>query len=147
MKNNKFVVLFSLLFLAVLASVIYYSLNKKADKPKAPEADTRTVKAISITANNDRFEPTDINSLLFADLDLNIKAEDKDYYFKVEGYPRFDTVVKKGETKTVKLYALGVGEYNYYCSETCGGKVIISQKMDQLKVEEDGSIIEVEDED
>jgi len=148
MKTAQFkIILLSSAALIVLASVIYFSMNKSKNKSELVNnsEDVRTVKSLNITAKDDKFTPSEITTELFGDLDLVIKAEDKDYSFSVDGYPRFNTDIKKGETKVVNLYSLGVGEYNYFCSDSCGGKIIVKQKVDEVKVNKDGSIIEVDD--
>ena len=122
---NLKVLLIAILVVALITGGYFYLQKSKLN------SDERTVKPVHVVANNGKFTPSEIDTKIFGDLDLIIKAEDRDYTFSITGYPRFDTQIKKGQTVTIPLYTLGVGDYDFSCGEGCNGVIRVDQKSDE----------------
>lgn len=118
----------------LIAVAIYYATTKIGISDESAGGNdfplSENAQTLRVTAENDAFNPSEIRTQIQHDINLEIAAEDKDYIFRIEDYPRFDTEIKKGETKVVKLYYLGVGEYEYTCGAGCSGKVVVEQTSD-----------------
>ncbi len=91
---------------------------------------------VEIEANKGVFTPQIFQIHLFDTLVLHVHAVDKDYSFSVTDYPRLDKQFPKGETTTLTIENLGVGEYNFTCGGTCNGKIIVEPKQDNETGEE-----------
>lgn len=118
----------------LLITAIYFGTKKnKSSQDKAVNeggAINLEARKITVVGDNGTFTPSEITTKQQDDINLEITAVDRDYIFRIEDYPRFDTDIKMGETKTVQLYYLGVGEYNYNCGVGCTGSVVIEQSPD-----------------
>ncbi len=135
-----------IIFIIILIALILaggYVFNSKSTKnlPNSAVVNTsvsptegipdplHTINASTIAQKN-TFTPSEFRIPLSKTLKLTVTAEDKDYSFKVEKYERLDTTILKGETKTISISNLGVGQYVYSCGTGCSGKIIVEQEDD-----------------
>lgn len=142
MKSNQIKLLISIVSVIFILSGLF-ALSQRSQRPQelTPVSQSQTDefkgKDIEVVANNGVFNPSDFETELFSDINLSVTAVDKDYTFEVEGYPRLTEKVKKGETKIIKIDALGIGEYTYTCSANCKGTITVGQQADSENEEED----------
>lgn len=133
--NSKFIVIGSIALIVFLLAAVFYIFvrkdrNEAALPPQNGFKDERTVRTMNVIADSGKFTPSQIDTVLFSDIDLIVTAKDRDYEFRVQGYPRLDSNIKKGESKKIELYALGVGEYDYTCGTGCKGKIVVNRQND-----------------
>jgi len=131
-SKRKSIIVATIIVIVLLVLSVYYLLliRKESMDNSASASDERTLKTVNVVAMDGKFEPSDLVTELFGDVDLVVTAKDRDYEFKIKGYPRLDTTIKKGETQTINLYSLGVGEYSYTCGTGCSGNITINQQPD-----------------
>ncbi len=138
-STSKFVTVGTLCFIGLLlVAAIFYATVKKDSLPnnkKLAESED-PVKAFSVTADKNTFTPREFTVEHLTIGKFQITAVDRDYSFTVDGYPRFDTEIKKGETKILEISSLGVGEYQYFCGDGCTGKIIVSPQADTEELED-----------
>lgn len=133
MSQKLLVILLSLAAVAAVSIALY----QKYFRPSPTAVTDEGQKAITVTAQNGQFSPDTFTTQLFEILNLNVSAVDQDYNFQVSGYPRLDSTISKGQTATIKIESLGVGEYPFTCGPDCTGKIIVEQQQDDESGEED----------
>ncbi len=103
--------------------------SKVPENVAAPEnvasfvPDTATKdRTFSISAQNNRFTPSEIILNKGDNLNLNFTAVDKDYDFVMPdfGYRPGAIVIKKGTTKKITFQVTDSGKFKFYCA-LCGG--------------------------
>src|SRR5258706_7132994 len=137
MKKNWFVIVFILLLAIIL--VIYKTrgtfisnLTPTSVNPNVNQTQPiERKKTIDVVAENNSFTPKILQSQLGETLIINVTAKDREYAFKVKGYPRLDTVIPKGQMTPVTIQFLGVGEYTFTCGNACSGKIVVEQIDDE----------------
>jgi hypothetical protein len=135
--KSVLVIVVTVAIVALLAGLAtYYTTQKNKTSTKNTNSTNNNVPVntqahkVKVMAKGGQFVPSEIRTKQQGDIDLEVTASDRDYIFRIEDYPRFDAEIKKGETKTIQLYYLGVGEYEYTCGAGCTGKVIVEQAPD-----------------
>jgi hypothetical protein len=137
MKNNTFIVVVILILLAIVG---YFYLGKRNEQQNLntsenPEFTSEDITAandliIKVTADKGVLTPKEFRVSQTKNLVLVVTAVDRDYSFKVTGYPRLDYTMKKGESTSLLIDALGVGEYTYTCGPGCNGSIVVEQEGD-----------------
>jgi len=134
MKNSSKLLLFFLL--TSLAAVSFFfsqrqnspqTYNSSASETLDEFAATEQIlpQKISVTAENDTFDPPVLDLIQHQNVILEINAVDKDYQFII---PEFEVaaVVPQGRVTEVLLPAKALGTYNFTCSSSCSGEVNVT---------------------
>jgi hypothetical protein len=129
MNKGLLLALGALILIASVTLVVIKKTTPDAQKEAVQKVEEKTDK-VTVNANNGQFEPKDFTIDLFDKLILNVTAVDRDYTFKIAGYPRLDTVIAKGQTALVEVKSLGVDKYNYTCGTGCSGTITVNQRVD-----------------
>ena len=139
MKNIVFIVI--ILVIVIGGGFLYVSRQGKYQLPSTTNNTSLSSNQVTtipsaksvlveVTANNGKLSPNEFRVPLLGTLNLHVNSIDKDYVFKVQGYPRLDTTFKKGVVVTYPINDLGVGEYVFTCGDGCTGKIVVEQQGD-----------------
>jgi hypothetical protein len=135
MKFN--VVLIFVAILIILGGFFYFrqirpqtSNENTTNQNSGTDIEPSNITTIEVIANNGTLTPNEFAVPQSMNLRLQVQAVDKDYSFKVNGYPRLDFTMKKGDSTSLLIDALGVGEYTYTCGTNCKGTITVEPEAD-----------------
>ncbi|OGK09477.1 hypothetical protein A2767_04070 [Candidatus Roizmanbacteria bacterium RIFCSPHIGHO2_01_FULL_35_10] len=131
MKNSGKLFLFFVI-ISIFALAFYFTRQKNSlqtynSSASEPVVDSFTPtnippQTISITANNNTFDPSDLYLVQNQDTILRVDAQDQDYIFELKEFDIYATA-PQGQVSEILLPAKAIGTFTYSCGPTCTGQV------------------------